>query len=48
MKVTNPQVGMTMLVRGIKCRVVKIHPFGTLDVVSLCGNYAYRVSGLSF
>lgn len=37
-----------MTVRGIKCRITKVLPLGTLEVESLCGNYAYRVSGLNF
>ena len=43
-----PRVGMLVTVRGVRCRIFRIHPFGTLDCVSLCGNYAWRVSGLDF
>lgn len=43
-----PKIGMIMTVRGIKCRIFAIHAMGTLDVVSLCGNYAFRVTGLLF
>lgn len=43
-----PKVGQLMTVRNVRCRIVKIRPLGTLDLVSLCGNYAYRVSGLPF
>lgn len=43
-----PIAGQTMKVRGLFCRIVKVRPLGTVDVVSLCGNYAFRVSGLMF
>jgi hypothetical protein len=43
-----PQVGMTMTVRGILCRIVRLLPHGTVEVVSLDGERAFRVSGLSF
>jgi hypothetical protein len=43
-----PQIGQQITVRGITCKIVKIRPMGTLDVVSLCGSYAFRVSGLTF
>lgn len=43
-----PMIGQLMMVRGVQCKIVKILPFGTLDVVSICGQYAYRVSGLAF
>lgn len=47
-KTMKPTVGMTMTVRGVKCRIVRVRAFGTVDVVSLCGAYAWRVSGLPF
>ncbi len=43
-----PKVGMLVTVRGVKCRIFKVRPFGTIDVESLCGKYAWRVSGLNF
>jgi hypothetical protein len=43
-----PKLGDLMTVRFTKCRIVKVHPLGALDLVSLCGNYAFRVSGLPF
>ena len=43
-----PKVGQTMMVRGLLCRIVKVLPAGTVDVVSVDGNKAFRVSGLSF
>lgn len=43
-----PEVGMLMMVRGVQCRIVKVRPFGTVDVVSLCGAFSWRVSGLAF
>jgi hypothetical protein len=43
-----PTIGQLITVRGTLCRIVKIRPFGTLDVVSVNSNLAFRVSGLSF
>jgi hypothetical protein len=43
-----PEVGQTMMVRGVMCRITKVRVFGTVDVVSLCGGFAWRVSGLAF
>jgi hypothetical protein len=43
-----PTIGQQMTVRGITCRIVKVYTFGTVDVVSLCGRYAWRVTGLAF
>jgi hypothetical protein len=42
-----PQVGGLVNVRGQQCRIFKVRPFGTLDVVTLDGERAYRVSGLA-
>ena len=30
-----PQIGQIMKVYGKDCRIFKIHPFGTIDVVAL-------------
>jgi hypothetical protein len=46
--VMKPTIGAIVTVYGHKCRVFRIHPAGTVDVVSLCGEYAWRVSGLAF
>ncbi len=43
-----PQVGQIIKVHGQDCRIFKIRPFGTVDVVTLDGKRAYRVSGLAF
>ena len=45
---TKPSIGQIVTIRGIPCRIVKIRAFGTIDVVSLDGQYAWRVSGLAF
>lgn len=45
---TAPKIGQLVTVRGIACRITVIRPMGTIDVESLCGKYAFRVSGLSF
>lgn len=41
-----PQLGMIVMVRGLKCRIFKIHPLGTLDVEEINGLRAFRLSGL--
>lgn len=43
-----PKIGQLITVRGISCRIVKIYPFGTLDVVEVNGSRSFRVTGLSF
>lgn len=43
-----PKVGMSMVVYGVPCIIVKVLPAGTVDVVSVDGSKAFRVSGLSF
>jgi hypothetical protein len=50
MKSTNntPKIGMLVTVRGVQCRIVKVLPMGTIDVVSLDGDHAWRVTGLPF
>ena len=41
-----PRVGDLVDVRGVKCVVVKLRPFGTIDVAELHGTRAWRISGL--
>ena len=41
-----PNIGDKTTVRGVSCTIVRIHPMGTVDVVSDCGKYAWRISGL--
>lgn len=48
MQQNKPSVGMLVTVRGMVCRITKIHAAFTIDVESVCGNYAFRVSGLSW
>lgn len=43
-----PKIGMIVKVRGMDCKIFKIHPLGTIDVVSLDGEKAFRLSGLPF
>lgn len=43
-----PVVGQLTTIYGVDCRIVKIHPFGTMDVVSLDGSKSWRVTGLGF
>lgn len=44
----SPKLGDIVTVRGIKCRVFRIHPFGTMDVEALDGSVCFRVTGLNF
>jgi hypothetical protein len=43
---SKPEVGMTIKVRGIMCRIVAILPAYTIEVVSIAGAKSFRVSGL--
>lgn len=43
-----PKVGQLVTVRGVECRIVRVRAAGTLDVVSLDGSRAWRLSGLRF
>jgi hypothetical protein len=43
-----PTVGQIVTVRGISCRIVRVHSAGTVDVLSLDGRFAWRISGLGF
>jgi hypothetical protein len=48
-KIVRPEVGDIVTVRGIACEVVKVRPFGTVDVRALDGSgRSFRVSGLRF
>jgi hypothetical protein len=47
MNTTKPTIGQTITVYGQICIIVKVYPFGTIDVVSANGRQ-YRVTGLSF
>lgn len=41
-------VGDVTTINGADVKIFKIHPAGTIDVVTLDGSRAFRVSGLSF
>lgn len=43
-----PAVGMRVTVHGTPCRIFKVRPAGTIDVVSLDGRRAWRLTGLMF
>jgi hypothetical protein len=43
-----PKVGDEMTVWGVACKITKVWPFGTVDVLSLDGKNARRVTGLNF
>lgn len=42
-----PLVGRLVMVRGVQCRITVIRPAGTVDCESVCGKYAFRISGLN-
>ena len=46
--IETPRLGQHVTVYGRECEIVRIHPFGTIDVVSLDGEKAWRISGLQF
>jgi hypothetical protein len=41
-----PKINQIIIVRGIRCRIFKIHPLGTIDVCEIGGSRAFRLSGL--
>jgi hypothetical protein len=43
-----PKLGQIVMVYGVKCSIVRIRPFGTIDVVEVDGERAWRLSGLNF
>lgn len=43
-----PTVGQVVMVYGVRCRIVRVRPFGTIDVVEVGGNRAWRLTGLDF
>jgi len=45
---SRPTAGQLITIYGHKCRIVTVHPFGTLDVETLDGSRAWRVTGLAF
>lgn len=44
---TRPVVGQTIAFRNTTAVIVKVHPFGTIDVETKNGN-RFRVTGLAF
>jgi cellobiose-specific phosphotransferase system component IIB len=47
MPATGLQVGSIIMVHNVRCRVIKMRDFGTVDVEEIDGPRAWRVSGLS-
>lgn len=45
---TQPSIGDIVIVRGLKCEIVRILPMGTIEVSEIDGPHAFRVSGLKF
>jgi len=44
---TRPEIGQTITFRNTTATIVKVHPFGTIDVEAANGN-RFRVTGLAF
>jgi hypothetical protein len=45
---TQPKIGQIMTVRGQQVQIVRIHPFGTVDVSNPITGKSFRVTGLPF
>jgi hypothetical protein len=43
-----PHVGQPCTVHGHECKITAVHSAGTIDVVSLDGQHAWRITGLAF
>lgn len=43
-----PSIGQIITARGQQCQVVRVHPFGTVDVSNVITGKSFRVTGLSF
>ena len=43
-----PRVGQLVEVRGVKCRIFRVYPYGTIDCQEINGPRTYRLSGLGF
>lgn len=43
-----PKIGQIVIVRGIRCRVFKVHPMATMDVEEIDGPRAFRLTGYAF
>ena len=39
-----PKVGDAMCAHGIPCTITRVYPFGTCDVLSTCGRFAWRIT----
>lgn len=44
---TRPEVGQVIPFRNTTAVIIKVHPFGTIDVETPSG-HTYRVTGLAF
>lgn len=42
----NPKIGQWVEVRGVMCVITAVLPCGTIEVLSLDGKHAWRLSGL--
>lgn len=41
------KIGDLVEARGQRCRVTRVHPFGTYDVETVDGARCYRITGLA-
>jgi hypothetical protein len=48
MNTERPKVGKIVILFGKRCRIFKVRPAGTIDVVALDDSGAWRISGLAF
>lgn len=48
MKTNVPKIGEIVKVYNVDCKVTKVYPFGTMDVLSLDNKRVYRVTGLAW
>jgi len=48
MNTTRPTVGQLTTCHGLPARIIKVHPFGTIDVVQIRTGRSFRITGLGF
>lgn len=41
-----PSIGQPIDVHGIPCRIIRIHPLGTIDVKAIDSERYWRITGL--
>jgi hypothetical protein len=43
-----PHVGQHVTVYGQECEIIRVYSYGTIDVATLDGKKAWRITGLAF